>query len=75
MVNETHVDCFNFLNFFFSRDLMEIDICNNFFYFALGLADTELLNGAVGVLRTNNTIVEFVGDDDEGNVEYIPRSW
>ncbi len=71
MENWAHIECFNFLNFFLSRDLAEMNSHNIYVHFALRLVDTKLLDEAVGVLWTDDTVVDIVGDDDEGNVEKI----
>ncbi len=72
MENEAHIECFNFLIFFSSRDLAENDGWNIYVHFGLRLAVTELLDEVVGVLCTNNIIAKIVGDDDKGNVDNFP---
>ena len=42
MENEAHIECFNFLIFFSSRDLEEVDCQNIYVHFALGPADAEV---------------------------------
>ena len=44
------IECFNFINFFLGRDLVEMDNCNVSVHFALRLVDTDLLDEAVGML-------------------------
>jgi hypothetical protein len=42
MKDEAHIECFNLLNFFSSRDLEEVDCQNIYVHFELGPADAEL---------------------------------
>jgi hypothetical protein len=69
MEEGSHIECFNFLNFFLGGDLAEMDGCHISLHFALRTVDTGLLDVAVRVLRADGTIVEVVGDHDVRNMQ------
>jgi hypothetical protein len=73
MEDGARIECFNFLNFFLVRDLVEMAGCNISVHFALRSVDSDLLDEAVRVLRADSTIVKIVRDDDKENVGEYPQ--